>query len=88
MAKAILNITLDPEIKTEFVQFAKELGTTPSSLFSMFAKETLRTRKVSFSSPAWNFEFERFSDAEYTQMEQDTELQGSLDAMRASLSKI
>lgn len=52
MAKAILNITLDPEIKTEFVQFAKELGTTPSSLFSMFAKETLRTRKVSFSSPA------------------------------------
>lgn len=46
--KTTMNITVNPELKKAFSEFAKSIETTPTNLLNMLMKNVITTRKVTF----------------------------------------
>lgn len=51
MNTAIINIRVEPKLKTEAQKVSEDLGFTLSTLIKAFLKETVRTRAISFNIP-------------------------------------
>lgn len=49
MNTAIINIKVDPEVKSKAQKVAAELGLSLSSLINAYLKQLIRTREVLFS---------------------------------------
>ena len=48
MAQAVLSIRMDEQTKKEFARFCEELGMSVSTAVNLFARQSLRERKIPF----------------------------------------
>jgi antitoxin component of RelBE/YafQ-DinJ toxin-antitoxin module len=62
--KDTITISIEKDLKQEFVTFAKSLGTNPTNLLCMIMKDTIKKREVTFGNTMSSFEIEPFSEEE------------------------
>jgi addiction module RelB/DinJ family antitoxin len=51
MEKTLLNIKIDPKVKQQAQQVAKELGLPLGTIINAYLKELIREKRVIFSTP-------------------------------------
>lgn len=87
--KTTMTISVEKDIKADFKAFAKELWTNPTTLLSMFMRDSTRRRGVRF----WNqsdieFEFESFWQDELKDLYEDKEIQNNSKKMEWLLANV
>ncbi len=85
--KTTMTISVEEDIKAEFKIFAKELGTNPTTLLSMFMRDSARKWGIRFwSYTNIDFEFESFSAEELMDLKEDTGISGNTLKMERLLA--
>ena len=60
-----MTISVEKDLKNEFFVFSKELWSNPTNLMNMFMKDSIRKRKIEFSTASdFDMEIEAFSKEE------------------------
>ncbi len=77
--KTTMTISLEKDLKQEFTEFSKALGTNPTNLLSMMIKSTLNSWEVKFSvSPFLDVEVESFSKKETKALKNNKNIQKNI----------
>ncbi len=90
--KTTMNISVNPQLKQDFIEFAKSIKTTPTDLITMLMKDVMVTRSIKVSAPKNTCEFEAFSQEEIQNFWEDfikrtNELNQQADEIFSKLEK-
>lgn len=98
MAQTAFSIRMDEGLKQEFSQFCENIGMTMSTAFVVFAKATLRNRKIPFeiydygTLPEKSTKRNAITAFENMRMEAQSQLGGNpeptLDEINAMISRV
>lgn len=85
--KTTMTISLEKDLKQNFTNFSKSLGTNPTNLLSMMMKNTLNSWEVKFkSNPFLDIEIESFSDTEIKNLKNNKNIQENTKKLKRILS--
>lgn len=59
--KATMSVSVEKDIKDQFSNFAKSIGSNPTNLLNMFMVETINTGEIRFKRNYLEMEFDSFS---------------------------
>jgi antitoxin component of RelBE/YafQ-DinJ toxin-antitoxin module len=87
--KTTMSVSVEQELKKQFMDFAKSIGTNPTNLLNMFMVETIHTWEIRFKRNYLEIEFSDFSPEESENLEKKWKVTSSsiFDALDTQLWK-